>query len=109
MKRHHFKLILVPAAILDIRCVDADYTGPDEDYFNEREVEFDPRAWAGRKIYVREIEFSSDSLELLDDISHECALDPGGLQMTGVALKRPMQQPACSQASPTSAQTRVTR
>ena len=58
MERHHFKVVLLPAAILDIRCVDADYAGADTDHFDEREVEFDPRAWADRKIYVREIELA---------------------------------------------------
>lgn len=80
MERHHFKVILLPAAILDVRCVDADYKGPDTDYFNERDVELGATVLANRKILGREIEFSlsdsSDSFELLYDTSYECALEP---------------------------------
>jgi hypothetical protein len=79
MKRHHFRIVLVPAAILDVRCVDADYKGHDADYFEEREVELDPTVSSIRKIGAREIEFSSSDpsvlFEQVDEICHWSALD----------------------------------
>ena len=79
MKRH-FKLVLLPAAVLDIRSVATDCKGPDEDYFNERDVELDSPVLTNRTIHAREIEFvSSDTPDLLDkvvEICHRSQLDP---------------------------------
>jgi hypothetical protein len=71
----HFKLILVPAAILRIRCVYADCNGPDEDYFNEGEVELDPTVLSSGKLGAREIEFSSsDPSTLIEQADNICDL-----------------------------------
>jgi hypothetical protein len=80
MKRHHFKVTVLPATIVDVCCLNTDYTGPDTEGLDPREVDLGPTV-LNRTAYEIEVTLSdpSDLAEKVDDVRDWSALDPCSL------------------------------